>query len=276
MASPHPALLQTVSAAIAARAHAVPGLLVAGICGAQGSGKSTLAKALAADLAGRGLPAAVLSLDDVYLTRAQRAVLARKVHPLLATRGVPGTHDLTLAWQVITALERGEPAPLPRFDKLADDRCPPALWDHAPARTRVLLLEGWCIGAVPQNGDALVRPVNALERGEDPDGTWRRYVNHALTGDYQRLFARLDLLALLAAPDFEIVARWRLEQERAAGGTMDRAATERFVAHYERLTRHILAEMPARADITAHLDARRIPLSVAVRERPGAPPQTTG
>ncbi|MGH8257484.1 MAG: kinase, partial [Steroidobacteraceae bacterium] len=31
----------------------------------------------------------------------------------------------------------------------------------------------------------------------------------------------------------------------------------RFVMHYERLTRHILAEMPGRADVLVTLDARR-------------------
>jgi D-glycerate 3-kinase len=31
----------------------------------------------------------------------------------------------------------------------------------------------------------------------------------------------------------------------------------RFIAHYERITRHLLDEMPARADILLHLDAAR-------------------
>jgi D-glycerate 3-kinase len=31
----------------------------------------------------------------------------------------------------------------------------------------------------------------------------------------------------------------------------------RFVAHYERLTRHILKEMPGRADLVIRLDATR-------------------
>jgi pantothenate kinase-related protein Tda10 len=45
--------------------------LVVGINGAQGSGKSTLARALQAKLASHcGLNAAILSLDDIYMTRA--------------------------------------------------------------------------------------------------------------------------------------------------------------------------------------------------------------
>jgi len=83
--------------------------LIFGMCGAQGSGKSTLARALA----GRFPRAVALSIDDFYLTRAERLRLAKEVHPLLATRGVPGTHDLDLANAVLTALERGEPVALP-------------------------------------------------------------------------------------------------------------------------------------------------------------------
>ena len=104
-------------------------------------------------------------------------------------------------------------------------------------------------------------------------GIWRARVNRALAGEYQRLFARIGLLVLLAAPGFEVVRGWRLEQEahlRAssptdAPGLMDEAAITRFIAHYERLTRHILAEMPARADITVRLDAARHPLSITSR-----------
>jgi D-glycerate 3-kinase len=38
---------------------------------------------------------------------------------------------------------------------------------------------------------------------------------------------------------------------------MDDAALRRFIMHYERLTRHILAEMPGRADLVAELDRNR-------------------
>lgn len=271
MAMPDPALLDAMTSAIAARAEKSSHLFVVGICGAQGSGKSTLAAALAPALKARGFPAAVLSLDDLYLTRAEREALASRVHPLLRTRGVPGTHDLSLAWQVITALERDEAAHLPRFDKLRDERNPQSQWDTAHGGTRILLLEGWCLGAAAQSAQALALPVNDLERCEDPAGAWRGFANDALEHEYRHLFARLDLLALLAAPGFEVVARWRHEQEQAAGGTMDRAAIQRFVAHYERLTRHILAEMPARADIVAALDEHRRAIAVTFT----ADPQTT-
>jgi D-glycerate 3-kinase len=236
------------------------GLFVLGICGAQGSGKSTLVAALAERLACEGLRVAGLSLDDLYLTRAERRALAQAVHPLFATRGVPGTHDVALGLATIEALERGEAAALPRFDKALDDRAPLARWPQAPAQTQVLLFEGWCLGARPQRDVA--DPVNALEADEDPQAIWRGYANVALAGPYAALFARVDRLVLLAAPGFEVVARWREEQEaqlRAQGGPAVMAPDQvtRFIAHYERLTRWILTEMPQRADLTVRLGPER-------------------
>ncbi|MEY4952978.1 MAG: hypothetical protein RL299_1402, partial [Pseudomonadota bacterium] len=154
--------------------------LVLGICGAQGSGKTTLVSALAAALEAEGVAAASVSLDDLYLTRAERLELAQTVHPLFATRGVPGTHDVALGLATLDALERGEAVPLPRFDKGNDDRAPMESWPAAPKGVQVLLLEGWCLGARPQGPEALAQPVNALEAEEDPDGRWRAHANTAL------------------------------------------------------------------------------------------------
>ena len=41
---------------------------------------------------------------------------------------------------------------------------------------------------------------------------------------------------------------------------MDRAAVERFVHHFERVSRQALRNLPAIADVTVALDARRRPL----------------
>lgn len=262
-AVPPPDAIDPVHALVMHRLEGAEGrMAVIGLCGAQGSGKTTLVTALAARLEREGMRVATLSLDDLYLTRGQRQALARGVHPLFATRGVPGTHDVAMGLETIAALERGEPAPLPRFDKAADDRADPAGWPHAPAHTQVLLFEGWCLGARAQEAAALADPVNALERNEDPAALWRSHANAALVGDYQRLFARLDALVLLAAPGWEVVAQWREQQEaelrqRGGAGVMSPEAVLRFIQHYERLTRHILAEMPARADLVIRLDAGR-------------------
>lgn len=238
--------------------------LAVGLCGAQGSGKTTAAATVVAGLEASGLHAVTLSIDDLYLSRAERLALAERVHPLLVTRGVPGTHDLALGLSLLRQFRARQPLTLPRFDKAQDDRMGDAQWTHDDRPADVLILEGWCVGAVPQDAPDLTLPANALERDHDADGRWRAYVNDQLAGDYQTLFGALDTLILLAAPGFEIVHRWRTQQEDdlaarqpAGSALMDAAQISRFIQHYERLTRHILAEMPARADLTIFLDEDR-------------------
>ncbi len=243
--------------------------VVLGLCGAQGSGKSTLAAKLEQRFDAAGIACATLSLDDLYKTKAARGEMACDIHPLFATRGVPGTHDLDLAVATFATLDRGQGTSLPRFDKASDDRLPENRWDSAPSGLQVLIFEGWCVGARPQADADLAAPVNVLERDEDPDAVWRRDVNAALEGDYKRLFARIDLLVLLAAPGFDVVRQWRTEQERAlrrirTGGMSD-AEIGCFIQYYERLTRHILIDMPTYADIVITLDADRIVREIRLR-----------
>lgn len=259
---------------IATQATARGACLTVGICGSQGSGKTTLAASLQELLKARGLAVAVISIDDLYLPRQQRFALAESVHPLLRTRGVPGTHDVELGLQTLHALTASGSVAIPSFDKSRDDRRPRNAWPTVQAPMDVILLEGWCVGAVPQDPVCLSEPVNALERQSDADGTWRRFVNDSLAGRYQQLFARLDSLILLKAPGFEAVYGWRLEQEQklreqveAQGGDPSRVMSDvqvrEFISHYERLTRHILDEMPARAEVVVSLDETRQPLSVS-------------
>ena len=246
--------------------------LLIGLCGSQGSGKSTVCKELATKWSDQGLRVAVLSLDDLYLTRDERERLARDVHPLLATRGVPGTHDVSLGIKTLHALSEPGRVKLPRFDKANDDRSPETCWDVVEAPVDVILFEGWCVGARPERSAALSKPINSLEASEDAEGRWRKYVNDELAGEYQTLFALIDFLVLLAAPDFDVVLKWRTQQERElrmqrqGSAVMDDLALARFVQHYERLTRHILNEMPARANLVMRLDEDRRILSAQGRE----------
>ena len=250
-----------------ARRHG-PGFAV-GLCGAQGSGKSTLVAVLEMLLDEAGMRTTTLSLDDFYLPRPDRAALAETVHPLLATRGVPGTHEVALAIEVVDRLRAGEGALSPRFDKAADTRA--SDWRELDGPTDVILFEGWCVGATSEPASALRTPLNALERERDPEGVWRTYVNDQLAGPYQALFGRLDMLVLLQAPSFEVVLGWRIEQEhklkarlaregRDPARAMTDAEIATFIAHYERITRRILAEMPARADMVVRLGEDRRPV----------------
>jgi len=236
---------------------------IIGLCGPQGSGKSTIVGATKRLLEARGYSTVALSLDDFYLTRDARQRLAREVHPLLATRGPPGTHDVQLAGAVLEQLRLKGKVNLPRFDKATDNRAPRGSWETVASPVDIVLIEGWCLGALAQGAAALSIPVNDLEREEDPKGVWRGYVNEQLDGPYQALFARLNDLILLEAPSFEVVRGWRTEQERKlrerTGAGMSDEEVARFVAHYERLTRWILSEMPSRADWTITLDENRAP-----------------
>lgn len=230
---------------------------IIGVSGGQGSGKSTLAGALAVALGGSGLRPCTVSLDDFYLTRAERERLAARVHPLFATRGVPGTHDIARLESVLDGLFSPGPIALPLFDKATDDRVTAPRLVHPPFD--IVIIEGWCIGARPQASIDLVEPVNSLERDEDSEGIWRGYVNDALAGAYRRLNGRIDWLVFLAVGDIAAVLAFRAEQERAipAARRMDAARLARFVAHYERLTRSMLLDVPARADAVVRLAADR-------------------
>jgi D-glycerate 3-kinase len=107
----------------------------------------------------------------------------------------------------------------------------------------------------------LRKPVNTLEGQEDVDGRWRRYVNAQLAGEYSRLFGQIDRLVFLKIPDFDSIFRWRLRQEAenaqqagaAAHRVMGPESLRRFIQHYERLTRHALRVLPARADVVLEL-----------------------
>lgn len=240
---------------------------ILGINGAQGSGKSLAAVILQHLLQGLGVSVCQLSIDDVYLERARRLQLAEQVHPLLATRGVPGTHDVPLALDIFAQLRQASVSShtqIPRFNKATDDRHALSQWDTVIGRPQVIIFEGWCIGAQAQPSGDLRQPINRLEREQDSGGIWRGFVNDCLH-QYQALFQQLDMLIMLKAPSFAQVLQWRLLQEQqlrhsaavrgvAQTHIMQRDQVTRFVAHYERLTRWMLQQMPARADILFHLE----------------------
>jgi D-glycerate 3-kinase len=245
-----------------ARSGAAP--LVVGVTGPQGSGKSAAAGALALLLRDRGLRTAVLSIDDLYLTLAERRRLAADVHPLFLTRGPPGTHDVALGIEVIERLGQPGQVAVPRFDKATDDRRDPADWDVAEGPVDVILFEGWCVGARPQPDAALTEPINELERTRDPDGVWRRYANDALAGRYQALFGLTGFQALLLAPSFDVVLGWRLEQERKLR-EREPGKGQTDIQHYERLTRWIAQEMLGRAGAVVQLGEGREVLGLSMR-----------
>lgn len=226
-----------------------------GVAGAQGSGKSHHCRAYAT----AHPRVAQFSLDDVYFTKAEREQLAKRFHPLFATRGPPGTHAVGLALSTIASLRdgRGDVA-LPRFDKASDDRAPEATWPRFHGRPEAILFDGWCLGALPDFLRAAA--INPLEATEDADGRWRAQINKDLAERYQPFFAAFDAIIYLRPPNWEIVRSWRRQQEQE---TLGRALTpeddtrlDRFLMHYERLTRSMMAGRHS-ASVVVQLDEDR-------------------
>ncbi len=230
------------------------GMMTVGISGAQGSGKSSISRMLQSVLeVAFSMSAGILSIDDFYLTREERHILGREVHPLLAVRGVPGTHDMSLLWRTISQLKAGLDCTVPVFSKGNDDRLPDV---RRVNPTSVLILEGWCWGADASSDEDLLTPVNKLEADQDQDLVWRRYVNQALTSPAYRQCFSNDLRIFLAAPDMESVFNWRLQQEQqidTGKRVMNAAQVRNFIIYYQRITENMLQEQPAKADITLRL-----------------------
>ena len=238
------------------------GPFLLGVNGAQGSGKSTFCALMESVLeAGYGLHTVTMSIDDVYHTRPARMALAERIHPLCSIRGVPGTHDLTLAFEILTALKaqrRGQLVSVPRFDKALDDRLPNESWTVVERPADVILFEGWCVGCrsiPPWSG-----PINAREARDDPNGVWINWSRKALENEYQTLFEKLDALLMIKVPSMETVrqSRWLQEEKlrRASAarkgrlaGLMTRDEVIEYVALFERYTNHMLETLPALADV---------------------------
>lgn len=237
--------------------------LLIGINGAQGTGKSTLTHFLKTILESLGNnPVAAFSIDDFYLTRVERQQLSKKIHPLFMTRGVPGTHDTELMKSVLEDLLAGKNAQIPVFNKAIDDREDKENWQAISEPVDFILFEGWCVLSPPQDEEELVEPINELEKNEDPNSEWRRYVNLKLIDYQQQLFSLTDVSIMLEPPGFEHVYQWRtLQEEKLRKSTqaaqhklMDTEALKRFIQHYERITRHTLQQLPAQVDYLLPVD----------------------
>lgn len=240
--------------------------LIVGINGSQGSGKSTLTSFIEAYLSSvHGKRVVSLSIDDFYFDQSQRNALAIKVHPLLKTRGVPGTHDVTLALNTFRSLDKGARTLLPRFNKATDNPFPQEQWPVIEVKPDFIILEGWCVGAIPQSNSEIKKPINHLEEVEDPLAIWRSFVNTELAGDYQTLFEKIDYRIMLKAPSFDCVYQWRLEQEhklaakalKERDGVMSDEEVANFVQHYQRITEHALQYLPEKCDTVFYLDEKR-------------------
>ncbi len=195
----------------------------------------------------------IASLDDFYLTRAERMELARTVHPLLQTRGVPGTHAVEMLLSLAQGVNAGSTQhEVPRFDKGRDDRS-----GIESLRGDSLVIEGWCLGVTRQPDKLLTPAINRLEESEDLDGRWRSWVNTQIAR-YEPVWDEIDFWVHLRVPSFDEVIRWRSQQEEQipTAQRMSHVNLLRFVQHYERLTRWMWENEPRGPGVLVQLDTQ--------------------
>ena len=240
--------------------------LIIGLAGGQGIGKTTITSIITIILKKYfKLDVFKISIDDFYKTIKQRTLLSKNKHPLLMTRGVPGTHDIDIMLNFFKRIKvkNFKILKLPKFNKGVDDRCKQSLWYKIQSKPDVVILEGWCVGARSQNSKELKKPVNSLEKIHDQNFKWRQYVNYQLKTKYKKLFNQLDYILFLKAKNFSLLRRWRLKQEKKLWlksknkknlKIMNKDQVKNFMDTYQRITQQMFKDMPKYSSIVMNLN----------------------
>ena len=192
--------------------------LFLGFSGSQASGKTTVAAILKVILKKYfKRKIYVSSIDDFYKTLEDRNEMSHKIHLLFRTRGVSGTHDINLIKKFFDFIKKKNFIKFesPRFDKSIDDRLKKKYWLNVKKRPEIVILEGWCVGAKPQTNLLLKKPINNLEKYEDKNLIWRRYVNKKLKTEYKKLFAMIDYFIFMKITNFNKVFKWSLFKKKS-------------------------------------------------------------
>jgi len=233
--------------------------LFLGFSGGQGSGKTTVVKILKIILKKffkRKIH--VSSIDDFYKTLKDRNKMSYAIHPLLKTRGVPGTHDINLIKKFFNFIKKKKfkKFKLPKFDKSIDDRLKKKYWLNIKKKPEIIILEGWCVGAKPQSNSLIKKPINVLEKYEDQDLIWRKYVNEKLKKEYKKLFSMIDYYIFMKIPNFKMVFKWRLLQEnklrkklKFKRKIMSYNKIKHFIMFYQRITLQMIKDLSKSASI---------------------------
>ena len=239
---------------------------IVGLSGGQGSGKTTISSIISIILRKYfKLNVFVISIDDFYKTRKERLILSKKVHPLLMTRGVPGTHDVNIMLDFFRRAKRKKfkSLKLPKFNKAIDDRCNKKLWYSVKKRPDIIIFEGWCVGAKAEKTITLKKSINSLEKFKDKELTWRRYVNKQLQSKYKQLYDQLNCLLYINSNNFSLLRKWRIKQEKKLRLKNKRSNSHKimsnkevisFMQTYQRVTRNMLKTLPKYASIILNLN----------------------
>ena len=238
--------------------------LFLGFSGGQGSGKTTIAGILKIILK-KYFKRKILtiSIDDFYNTLNERIRMSKAIHPLLKTRGVPGTHDLNYLNNFFNLLNKNKfkKFKIPKFNKSLDDRFNKRNWLNIKTKPEIVILEGWCVGAKPQASYLIKKPINILEKSEDKDMFWRKYVNEKLKNEYRKIFLKIDSFIFIKVPNFKMVFKWRLLQElklrkrsHLNKKIMSYNKIKRFIMFYERITLQMVKDLSKSASIVLFLN----------------------
>ena len=236
---------------------------IIGLSGGQGAGKSTITGILKLILKKKyGLNLCVFSIDDFYKKKSDRLKMSKRRHPLFITRGVPGTHDITLINKTIKKLKQKKfrTVLIPKFDKSKDDRFQKNKWQKIVVKPDIIIFEGWCVGATHQNSVELKKPLNFIEKKYDKNLKWRKIVNNLLKKRYKSLFSQIDKLVYLKVPNFNYIIKWRWLQEQKMKltsknkKTMSKIQIKEFIMFYERITKHMMKNYSKISDLTIFLD----------------------
>ena len=238
-----------------------------GLAGGQGTGKTTISSIIKIILEKYfKLKVFKISIDDFYKTRKERIVLSKKVHPMLLTRGVPGTHDINMMLDFFkkSKAKKFKNMKLPNFNKAIDDRFPKNKWNTINKRPDVIIFEGWCVGARAETNKTLKKSINSMEKANDQKLVWRKYVNQQLKTKYKKLYSQLNCMIYLKAKNFSLLQKWRLKQEhklwlktKKKGGhkIMSKGDVINFMQTYQRITQNMFKNMPKYASIILNLNS---------------------
>ena len=239
-----------------------------GLAGGQGTGKTTISSLLEIILRKYfKLNVFKISIDDFYRTRKERFNLSKKVHPLLMTRGVPGTHDIKIMLDFFrkSKTKKFKSFKLPKFNKAIDDRCKKNQWYTIKKRPDVVIFEGWCVGARAEKNSTIKKSINSLEKTNDAQLIWRNYVNKQLKTKYKKLYDQLDCLVYLKAKNFSLLQKWRLIQEKKLwlknknkktnNKIMSKGDVINFMQTYQRVTQNMFKFAPRYASVILNLNS---------------------
>jgi len=250
-----------------------------GLAGGQGTGKTTISSLVQIILIKFfKLKVFRISIDDFYKTRNERISLSKRVHPMLLTRGVPGTHDINMMLSFFKKVKskKFKKLKLPTFNKAKDDRFNKKYWYNLKNKPDIIIFEGWCVGAKSEQNNSLKKTINLMEKAKDQKQTWRKFVNQQLKSKYKNLYSQLHCLVYLKASSFSLLQKWRLKQERKLWlkskrnsklKIMSKGDVISFMQTYQRITQNMFKKAPKYASIILNLNSNHQIKSAVYRNK---------